>query len=123
MQRQGRLKGARPGGRDLSAPPWLYNTIGRRSTTVEFVARYVFVNASALDDQALAAAVKAARSRGATVGFSINYLKLVVRSDLIATAQVRRRGGSICVAEVTVVNEAGEEVALATITYKLDPRG
>ncbi|ABM97266.1 hypothetical protein Mpe_B0494 (plasmid) [Methylibium petroleiphilum PM1] len=67
MQRQGRLKGARPGGRDLSAPPWLYHPIGRRSTTVEFVARYVFVNASALDDQALAAAVKAARSRGATV--------------------------------------------------------
>ena len=62
-------------------------------------------------------------SRGATVGFSINYLKLVVRSDLVATAQVRRRGDSICVAEVTVVNEAGEEVALATITYKLDPRG
>ena len=61
-------------------------------------------------------------SRGATVGFSINYLKLVVASDLLATARVRRRGGSICVAEVTVCNAAGEEVALATITYKLDAR-
>jgi hypothetical protein len=56
MQRQGRLKGAWPGGRDLSAALWLYHPTGRRYTTIEFVARYVFVNASALDDQALAAA-------------------------------------------------------------------
>lgn len=62
-------------------------------------------------------------ARGATIGFTINYLKLVVGSDLTATGRVRRRGGSLCVAQVSVVNEAGAEVAIATINYKLDPRG
>ena len=62
-------------------------------------------------------------ARGATVGFTINYLKLVVGSDLVATGSVRRRGGSLCVADVSVVNAAEEEVAIATINYKLEPRG
>lgn len=62
-------------------------------------------------------------ARGATVGFTINYLKLVVESSLTASGRVRRRGGSLCVAEVSVVNEAGDEVAIATINYKLEPRG
>ena len=61
-------------------------------------------------------------ARGATVGFTINYLKLVVGSSLTGSGRVRRRGGSLCVAEVSVANEAGEEVAIATINYKLDPR-
>ena len=62
-----------------------------------------------------------AAARGATVGFSINFLKLVVAQEVIATARVRRRGGMLCVAEVSVANAAGEEVALATVTYKLEP--
>ncbi len=62
-----------------------------------------------------------ADSRGATVGFSINFLRLVAAGDLTATASVRRRGGSICVGEVSVSSEAGEEIAIATVTYKLDP--
>ena len=62
-------------------------------------------------------------ARGATVGFTINYLTLVVGSDITATGTVRRRGGSLCVAEVSVVNAAEQEVAMATINYKLDPRG
>lgn len=62
-------------------------------------------------------------ARGATVGFTINYLKLAVESSLTASGRVRRRGGSLCVAEVSVVNEAGEEVAIATINYKLEPQG
>jgi uncharacterized protein (TIGR00369 family) len=62
-------------------------------------------------------------ARGATVGFTINYLKLAVASDLTAIGTVRRRGGSLCVAEVSVVNAADEEVAIATINYKLDPGG
>lgn len=61
-----------------------------------------------------------AQARGATVGFTINFLKLVVASDVTASARVRRRGGTLCVAEVTVSNSAGEEVAIATVTYKLD---
>ena len=62
-------------------------------------------------------------ARGATVGFTINYLKLVMGSDITATGTVRRRGGSLCVAEVTVVNAVAEEIAMATINYKLEPRG
>lgn len=62
-----------------------------------------------------------ADSRGATIGFTINFLRLVAAEDLWATATVRRRGGSICVADVCVKNSAGEEVALATVTYKLNP--
>jgi uncharacterized protein (TIGR00369 family) len=61
------------------------------------------------------------QSRGATVGFSINYLKLAVREDLWAHATVRRRGGSICVGDVSVRNADDDEIAIAVVTYKLNP--
>ena len=35
-------------------------------------------------------------SQGATVGFTINFLRLAVATDLVATATVRRRGGTLC---------------------------
>ena len=57
--------------------------------------------------------------RGATVGFSVNFLKLAVATDLVATANVRRRGGTLCTGDVSVRNDAGEEVAAAMVTYKL----
>ncbi len=60
------------------------------------------------------------QARGATVGFTINYLHLAVATDLTATATVRRRGGTISVGEVCVANAAGQEVATAVVTYKLD---
>jgi len=83
---------------------------------------------SALVDLASAAAFWAhpdiaREARGATVGFSINYLELVVARDLTAAARVRRRGGSICVGDVLVTDSAAREIALATVTYKLEPRG
>ena len=59
-------------------------------------------------------------ARGATVGFTINFLRVAVEADLAATATVRRRGGTICVGDVSVVGEDGEEVATAVVTYKLD---
>ena len=59
-------------------------------------------------------------ARGATVGFTINFLRLAVATDLRATATVRRRGGTICVGDVSVVGQDGEEVATAMVTYKLD---
>ena len=59
-------------------------------------------------------------ARGATVGFTINFLRLAVASDLTATATVRRRGGTLSTGEVTVVNDEGAEVAMAVVTYKLD---
>tara|TARA_B100000686_G_scaffold182939_1_gene189865 strand:+ start:271 stop:672 length:402 start_codon:yes stop_codon:yes gene_type:complete len=58
-------------------------------------------------------------SRGATVGFTINYLKLAIDTDLTATAYVRRRGGTLCTGDVDVVNSEGDEVAIARVTYKL----
>ena len=58
-------------------------------------------------------------SQGATVGFTINFLKLAVATDLIATATVRRRGGTLCTGDVSVHNDTGEEVAAAIVTYKL----
>ena len=59
-------------------------------------------------------------ARGATVGFTINYLRLAVGIDLTATATVRRRGGTISVGEVCVTDPDGAEIAMATVTYKLD---
>ena len=59
-------------------------------------------------------------ARGATIGFTINFLRLATKTDLSAIATVRRRGGSICVGDVSVVGEDGEEVAAAVVTYKLD---
>lgn len=61
------------------------------------------------------------RARGATIGFSINYLELVVGDALTASARVRRRGGSICVGDVSVSDSREREVALANVTYKLNP--
>ncbi len=56
---------------------------------------------------------------GATLGFSINFLSLVRNVDLTADAKVRRRGGSICVADVSV-SDGQQEVAIAQLTYKLN---
>ena len=59
-------------------------------------------------------------ARGATIGFTINFLRLATKTDLSAIATVRRRGRTICVGDVSVVGQDGEEVATAVVTYKLD---
>jgi len=59
-------------------------------------------------------------ARGATIGFTISFLRVAAQTDLSAIATVRRRGGTICVGDVTVVGDDGEEVATAVVTYKLD---
>lgn len=79
---------------------------------------------SALVDIAATAAFWSSRrvtpeSRGATVGFTINFLSLVVASDLTATASVRRRGSTLCTGDVSVTDASGREVAMAVVTYKL----
>ena len=61
-------------------------------------------------------------ARGATVGFTVNFLSLVVATDLVAVATIRRRGGTLCTGDVSVRNEAGDEVATAIVTYKLSMR-
>lgn len=59
------------------------------------------------------------KSMGATVGLTVNFLKLAVQTDLWAEAVVRRRGGTLCTANVTVTDEQQNEVAIAVVTYKL----
>lgn len=59
-------------------------------------------------------------ARGATIGFTINFLRVAAETDLSAIATVRRRGGTICVGDVSVVGQDGAEVATAVVTYKLD---
>ncbi len=80
---------------------------------------------SALVDSAATAAFWAypdlgESARGATVGFSINFLRLAVAVDLFAEARVRRRGGTLSTGDVTVRDPQGNEVACATVTYKLN---
>ena len=62
-------------------------------------------------------------ARGATVGFTINFLRLAVATDLDAVATVRRRGGTLCTGNVSILDPAGVEIATAIVTYKLNPRG
>ena len=60
-----------------------------------------------------------AGARGATVALNVNYLAGADRCELTANGHVVRRGGSITVADVEVLNPAGELVARGTVTYKL----
>lgn len=58
--------------------------------------------------------------RGTTVGFSINFLAGGVGQDLLATAQVIRRGKTLVVVDVQVRGgDDGTDVARALVTYKL----
>src|SRR5688572_11575973 len=50
-------------------------------------------------------------ARGTTIGFSINYLSAGRGQDLIATAEVIQRGKAIVVAQVSVHDRGGAEVA------------
>ncbi len=61
-------------------------------------------------------------SRGATVGFTVNYLKPGRGKDLLADARVINRGKSICAVEVKVrgAGEGEALVASALVTYKID---
>ncbi len=58
-------------------------------------------------------------ARGATVDFTIHFLRLAVQVDLLAEAVVRRRGGTLCTGDVSVRDRDGAEVAVARVTYKL----
>jgi uncharacterized protein (TIGR00369 family) len=79
--------------------------------------------ASLVDTAATAAAWASPRAslqaRGTTVGFSLSYLAPGLGQDLTATASVIKRGGSLCIVDVQVEDEAGVAVACATVTYKL----
>lgn len=79
---------------------------------------------SALVDVAATAAFWAhpeltSNARGATVDFTIHFLRLAVAETLLAEASVRRRGGTLCTGDVSVRSESGDEIAVARVTYKL----
>jgi uncharacterized protein (TIGR00369 family) len=79
--------------------------------------------AGLVDIAATAAAWSAAdvetSRRGTTVGFTVNLLAPGRAQDLIATAQVLRRGGTLCVCEVDVRAADGTAVARALVTYRI----
>ncbi len=57
-------------------------------------------------------------TKGATVAMNVNFLEGAV-SDMIAEARTVRRGGSIVVVDVDVLNDQGGKVAKGLVTYKL----
>ena len=61
--------------------------------------------------------------RGTTIGFSLNFLQGAIATDLTATARIIQRGKSVQVCEVDVRNAAGDAIARAMVTYKLDHKG
>jgi uncharacterized protein (TIGR00369 family) len=58
-------------------------------------------------------------SRGTTIALNVNFLNAARGCELVASARVIQRGGSICVAEVLVRDAEDTPVARATATYKL----
>ena len=58
-------------------------------------------------------------TRGATVEFTVHFLRLTVGLDLYAEARVRRRGGTLCTGDVSIHTESGDETAVARVTYKM----
>ena len=58
-------------------------------------------------------------SRGATVGFTVNFLAAARGQDLIANASVIQRGRTLCTCDVDVRGADGRSVARALVTYKV----
>ena len=57
-------------------------------------------------------------TKGATVAMNVNFLEGAV-TDMVAEARTIRRGGSIVVVDVDVLNDQGGKVAKGLVTYKL----
>ena len=55
---------------------------------------------------------------GATVAMNVNFLDAAV-TDMVAEARTVRRGGSIVVVDVDVLNDTGGKVAKGMVTYKI----
>jgi uncharacterized protein (TIGR00369 family) len=61
-------------------------------------------------------------SRGTTINLTVNYMSAGAKTDLIGTARVSRRGGSVVFVTVDVHDENGGFVAQGLATYKLNPK-
>ncbi|MBI3247230.1 MAG: PaaI family thioesterase [Deltaproteobacteria bacterium] len=82
--------------------------------------------ASLIDTAAVVAVwsnVDADTTRGATASLTVNYLAASGREDLIANAQVIRRGRSVVFVDVDVFALRGERIAKGVVTYKLGRGG
>jgi len=76
---------------------------------------------AALADFAACAAVwtMPETQRSATVSMTVNYTGPGVRSDLVALAQVRRKGHRVASLTVEIRDDANALVADALVTYKI----
>jgi len=79
--------------------------------------------ATAADVAAMAAAFAGAEfsgiPKGATVGFSLNYLTAVRGVDVTARARVVKRGKSLNFIDVEVLTDASEVAARGHVIYKI----
>ena len=58
-------------------------------------------------------------ARSATVSMTVNFVGFATQSDLVARAQVRRKGKRIASINVEIADESGALVADALVTYKI----
>jgi uncharacterized protein (TIGR00369 family) len=58
-----------------------------------------------------------------TLDLSVNYLAAAIGEDILATAEVLRRGKEIVYSDVDVRNEAGKRIARGLVTYRAILRG
>lgn len=84
------------------------------------------VMASAIDLAAsMAAAIApqdAADFESGALELSVNFLAAAIREDIIATAEVLRRGKEITFCQVAVGNDAGKRIASGSVTHRCVPR-
>ena len=60
--------------------------------------------------------------RGGTLDLGVNYLAAAIEEDIVATAEVLRRGKEIVYSAVTVRNDGGKRIAAGLVTYRIvDP--
>lgn len=57
--------------------------------------------------------------RSATVSMTVNFVGFATQSDLVARAQVRRKGKRIASINVEIADDSGALVADALVTYKI----
>ena len=57
-----------------------------------------------------------------TVDLSVNYLAAAVGEDIVATADVLRRGKELTYSEVDVRTDAGKRIAIGLVTYRIFDR-
>jgi len=81
------------------------------------------VAASAIDIAGALAAWSGVEGAGAleagTIDLSVDYLAAAIGEDIVATAEVLRRGKELVYSDVDVRNDAGKRIARGLVTYRL----